>query len=360
MGIKCGIVGLPNVGKSTLFNAITGAEQARRGNFPFCTIDPNTGQALVRDDRLGVIADLAKSVRVVDNVLALVDIAGLVKGASKGEGLGNRFLSAIREVDAVIHLVRCFDSEDIVHVADNVDPVDDLGTVDLELMLADLASVEGRLPSVSKRAKAGDKQAAALEPFLEEARALLADGLPIRKGSDELNAWARREQFLTSKPTLYVANVAETDVLGGNEHTAKLARAIAPAKPLLISAGMEADLLALDESDRAAYLADAGLESGLGRITAAGFGLLDLITFFTAGPKEARAWTLRRGKHAPDAAGAIHSDMQRGFIAADVISCDDYVACKGEAGARDAGRLRLEGRDYVVHDGDVMHFRFNV
>jgi len=365
MGFKCGIVGLPNVGKSTLFNALTETAAAQAANYPFCTIEPNVGQVAVPDPRLDKLAEIAGSAKKIETQLAFVDIAGLVRGASKGEGLGNQFLGNIRECDAIIHVLRCFEGE-VTHVEGKVDPIADAETVETELMLADLESLEKRVPALAKKAQQGDKESKAAASVLGQALDLLRDGKPARltepKDEDEKSLF-RQAQLLTAKPVLYVCNVDEGAAAEGNALSARVfekAKAEG-AKAVVVSAAIEAEIVTLDPADRAEFLGDLGLkETGLARVIRAGYDLLHLLTFFTAGPKEARAWTIPAGSKAPQAAGAIHSDFERGFIRAETIAFDDYVAFKGEAGARDAGKLRSEGKDYVVHDGDVMLFRFNV
>ena len=363
MGFSCGIVGLPNVGKSTLFNALTATQAAEAANYPFCTIEPNVGEVAVPDRRLEVLAKLAKSAQIVPTRLTFVDIAGLVRGASKGEGLGNQFLANIREVDAIAHVVRCFEDTDVTHVEGRIDPVADIETVETELMLADLDSLERRVDALSKKAKGGDKEAKDALDLVNRALALLRDGKPARlteRKPEEEKAF-HLLGLLTSLPVLYVCNVDEAAAATGNAFSQKVeARAKAEgAAAIVISAKIEAEIAVLSPDEREDYLAAIGLkEAGLDRLIAAGYALLHLVTFFTAGPKEARAWTVTRGSKAPQAAGAIHSDFEHGFIRAETIAYDDYVACGGEAGARDAGKMRLEGKDYVVADGDVMHFRF--
>lgn len=366
MGFRCGIVGLPNVGKSTLFNALTETQAAQAANYPFCTIEPNVGQVAVPDERLDKIAAIAGSAKIVPTQLAFVDIAGLVKGASKGEGLGNQFLGNIREVDAIVHVLRCFEDDDIQHVANKVDPIADAEVVETELMLADLESLEKRVPNAQKRATGGDKEAKIMASVLGQALDLLREGKPARltepKDDEEARVF-RQAQLLTAKPVLYVCNVAEEDAAEGNELSAKVfekAKAEG-AEAVVVSAAIEAELVAMPPEDRAEYLAELGLtESGLARVIRAGYKLLGLKTFFTAGPKEARAWTFPDGARAPQAAGEIHTDFEKGFIRAETISYEDYIALGGEAGAREAGKLRQEGKDYVVQDGDVMLFKFNV
>ena len=363
MGFKCGIVGLPNVGKSTLFNALTETAAAQAANYPFCTIEPNVGEVAVPDRRLETLARLAKSAQIVPTRLTFVDIAGLVRGASKGEGLGNQFLANIREVDAIAHVVRCFEDTDVTHVEGRIDPVADIETVETELMLADLDSLERRVDGLSKKAKGGDKEAKEALDLINRALALLRDGKPARlteRKPEEEKAF-HMLGLLTALPVLYVCNVEEAAAARGNAFAQKVeARAKAEgAAAVVISAKIEAEIAVLSRDERAEYLAAIGLkEAGLDRLIAAGYALLALVTFFTAGPKEARAWTVTRGAKAPQAAGVIHSDFERGFIRAETIAYDDYVACGGEAGARDTGKMRLEGKDYVVQDGDVMHFRF--
>ena len=363
MGFKCGIVGLPNVGKSTLFNALTETAAAQAANYPFCTIEPNVGEVAVPDTRLDTLAALAKSAQIVPTRLTFVDIAGLVRGASQGEGLGNQFLGNIREVDAVAHVVRCFEDTDVTHVEGRIDPIADIETVETELMLADLESLERRVDGLSKKAKGGDKEAKEALDLIMRALALLRDGKPARlteRKPEEEKAF-HMLGLLTALPVLYVCNVDENSAADGNEFSRKVAdRARAEgAATVVISAKIEAEIAVLSRDEREDYLGAIGLkEAGLDRLIGAGYALLHLVTFFTAGPKESRAWTVTRGTKAPQAAGVIHSDFEQGFIRAETIAYDDYVACGGEAGARDAGKMRLEGKDYVVQDGDVMHFRF--
>ncbi len=366
MGFRCGIVGLPNVGKSTLFNALTETQAAQAANYPFCTIEPNVGQVGVPDPRLDTLAGIAKSAKVVPTQLSFVDIAGLVRGASKGEGLGNQFLGNIREVDAVVHVLRCFENDDIQHVENKVDPIADAETVETELLLSDLESLEKRVPAAQKKAAQGDKESKLIASVLGQALELLRDGKPARlvQPADEEEARVfRQAQLLTAKPVLYVCNVEEEAAAEGNAFSARVFEKAAAegASAVIVSAAIEADLIGMDIEERLAFLEEMGLkETGLARIIRAGYDLLDLLTFFTVGPKEARAWTVHKGAKAPEAAGEIHSDMQRGFIRAETIAYDDFVALNGEAAAREAGKLRQEGKEYVVHDGDVMHFKFNV
>ncbi|WP_072389873.1 redox-regulated ATPase YchF [Hyphomicrobium sp. CS1BSMeth3] len=363
MGFKCGIVGLPNVGKSTLFNALTQTAAAEAANYPFCTIEPNVGEVGVPDPRLDELASIAKSGETIPTRLTFVDIAGLVKGASRGEGLGNKFLAHIREVDAVAYVLRCFEDDDITHVANHIDPLADAEVVETELMLADMESLERRLSTVEKRAKSGDKEAAAQVALMQLALVPLREGKPARTAvvPEEDRAAFRALQLLTAKPVLYVCNVDEASAAAGNRFSAVVAeRAKAEgAAVVVISAKIESELAGLADDERQAFLAEMGLEEpGLNRLIRAGYNLLDLVTFFTVGPKEARAWTVSRGTRAPQAAGVIHTDFEKGFIRAETIAYADYVANKGEAGCRDAGKMRLEGKEYVVQDGDVMHFRF--
>jgi GTP-binding protein YchF len=363
MGFKCGIVGLPNVGKSTLFNALTETAAAQAANYPFCTIEPNVGEVAVPDTRLDTLAALAKSAVIVPTRLAFVDIAGLVRGASKGEGLGNQFLGNIREVDAIVHVVRCFEDTDVTHVEGRIDPVADIETVETELMLADLDSLERRVDGLSKKAKGGDKESKEALDLINRALVLLRDGKPARfteRKPEEEKAF-HMLGLLTSLPVLYVCNVEEASAANGNAYSRQVEERAKQegAAAIVISAKIESEIAVLSRDERTDYLAAVGLnEAGLDRLIGAGYALLDLVTFFTAGPKEARAWTVTRGTKAPQAAGVIHSDFEHGFIRAETIAYDDYVACGGEAGARDAGKMRLEGKDYVVLDGDVMHFRF--
>ena len=364
MGFKCGIVGLPNVGKSTLFNALTQTAAAEAANYPFCTIEPNVGEVGVPDERLDKLAAIAKSGQILPTRLTFVDIAGLVRGASKGEGLGNQFLGHIREVDAVAYVVRCFEDSDITHVENRIDPVADAETVETELMLSDLESLEKRRAAIEKKAKSGDKDAKVQMAIMDKALVLLREGKPARLAeiAPEEMAIFKGLQLLTSKPVLYVCNVDEGSAANGNAFSAKVfERAKAEgAGAVVISAKIEAELASLPPEERAAFLADLGLdEAGLNRLIREGYRLLGLVTYFTVGPKEARAWTITQGTKAPQAAGVIHTDFEKGFIRAETIAYEDYVRLNGEAGAREGGKMRLEGKEYVVADGDVMHFRFN-
>ena len=366
MGFKCGIVGLPNVGKSTLFNALTETQAAQAANYPFCTIEPNVGQVAVPDPRLYKIAEIGKSAKIIETQLGFVDIAGLVKGASKGEGLGNQFLANIREVDAIVHVLRCFEDDDIQHVNNTVDPVSDAEIVETELLLSDLESLEKRVPNLAKKAQQGDKEAKAAASVLGKALDLLREGKPARltqpDGDDEERLFAQA-QLITAKPVLYVCNVDEGSAAEGNAFSVRIFEKAAAegAEAVIVSAAIESDLVGMELDEKMEFLSDLGLsETGLARIIRAGYELLHLITFFTCGPKEARAWTVEKGSKAPQAAGAIHSDFERGFIRAETIAYDDYVTLGGESGAREAGKLRQEGKEYVTQDGDIMLFKFNV
>ncbi len=365
MGFRCGIVGLPNVGKSTLFNALTHTAAAQAANYPFCTIEPNTGDVAVPDPRLDKLAAIAHSAQLVPTRISFVDIAGLVRGASKGEGLGNQFLANIREVDAIVHVLRCFEGTDVTHVEGRIDPVADAETVNTELMLADLASLERRVVPLRKKAQSGDKEAKIEVALMDAAIALLAEGKPARlvDVSKEDTALFRSFNLLTSKPILYVANVEEASAATGNALSAKV-EAMAKAENagfVAISAAIESEIAQLPDAEQKEFLDTLGLpEPGLDRLIRAGYALLGLITFFTAGPKEARAWTIPAGAKAPEAAGTIHTDFEKGFIRAQTIAFDDYTGLGGEQGAKDAGKARDEGKEYVVHDGDVMLFKFNV
>ena len=365
MGFKCGIVGLPNVGKSTLFNALTQTAAAQAANYPFCTIEPNVGEVAVPEPRLNALARLAGSKEIIPARMNFVDIAGLVEGASQGEGLGNKFLANIRETDAIIYVLRCFDNDDITHVRGQVDPVADFEVVETELMLADLDSLEKRKAGVTKKANSGDKDAKAQVALIDLALAELSEGRPARRAkvpADDQRAW-QMLQLLTSKPVLFVANVDESSAATGNAYSQRvMERAkLEGAGCVVFSAQIEAELALLEGPDRDEYLASLGLsEPGLTRLIRAGYELLGLQTYFTAGPKEARAWTIRKGWSAPKAAGVIHGDFEKGFIRAETISFDDYIHFGGEVGAKEHGKMRSEGKDYIVQDGDVMLFRFNV
>jgi GTP-binding protein YchF len=363
MGFKCGIVGLPNVGKSTLFNALTETAAAQAANYPFCTIEPNVGEVAVPDPRLDVLCKLAKSAEIIPTRLTFVDIAGLVKGASRGEGLGNQFLGNIREVDAIAHVVRCFDDDDVTHVGNKIDPVADIETVETELMLADLDSLERRVDALEKKIRGQDKEARETLDLVQRALKLLRDGKPARlvERRPEEEKLFHSLGLLTSLPVLYVCNVDEGAAATGNDYSRAVEQRAAEegAAAVTISAKIESEIAVLPREEREMFLSEIGLkEPGLDRLIRAGYGLLHLVTFFTVGPKETRAWTVTKGSRAPQAAGVIHSDFEHGFIRAETIAYEDYVKGGGEAGARDIGKLRLEGKEYIVADGDVLHFRF--
>ncbi len=365
MGFKCGIVGLPNVGKSTLFNALTQTAAAQAANYPFCTIEPNVGEVAVPEPRLGKLAAIAGSKELIPARMNFVDIAGLVEGASKGEGLGNQFLATIREVDAVLYVLRCFDDDDITHVNGKIDPLSDMETVETELMLADLESLEKRVATAEKKARSGDKEARAAIALMDLALNELREGRPARAAKvpeDDRKAW-KGLQLLTSKPIMFVCNVDEESAGTGNDYSRAVEEFAKKegAPVVIISAQIEAELALLDAEERAEYLAELNLEEpGLDRLIHAGYALLGLQTYFTVGPKEAHAWTIKKGTSAPKAAGVIHGDFEKGFIRAETIAYDDFIACNGEQGAKEAGKMRAEGKEYIVQDGDVLHFRFNV
>ena len=364
MGFKMGIVGLPNVGKSTLFNALTRTAAAQAANFPFCTIEPNVGDVAVPDARLDKLAAIAASKQIIPTRMTFVDIAGLVKGASKGEGLGNQFLANIRETDAIAHVLRCFEDGDVTHVEGRVDPIADAETIETELMLSDLESIEKRLQNITRKIRGGDKEAVQQERLMQAAKTLLEEGKPARMvevSEEDQKAW-RMLQLLTSKPILYVCNVEEASAARGNAQSARVAEMAAAqgAAHVVISAQIEEEIAQLDPEEAALFLSEMGLEEpGLDRLIRAGYALLGLQTYFTVGPKEARAWTIRKGTLAPQAAGVIHGDFERGFIRAETIAYADYIALNGESGAKDAGKMRVEGKTYEVKDGDVLHFLFN-
>lgn len=364
MGFRMGIVGLPNVGKSTLFNALTRTAAAQAANFPFCTIEPNVGDVAVPDPRLEKLAAIAGSKQIIPTRITFVDIAGLVRGASKGEGLGNQFLANIREVDAIAHVLRCFEDGDVTHVEGKIDPIADAETIETELMIADMESIERRLANIARKIKGGDKEAAAQERLMKQALTALEGGKPARTitvADEDRKAWDML-QLLTSKPVLFVCNVEEASAASGNSLSAKVAEMAAAqgAGSVVISAKIEEELAQMDADDAAMFLEEMGLEeAGLDRLIRAGYDLLGLQTYFTVGPKEARAWTIEKGTLAPQAAGVIHGDFERGFIRAETIAYNDYIAGNGEAGAREAGKFRVEGKTYEVKDGDVLHFLFN-
>ena len=364
MGFKMGIVGLPNVGKSTLFNALTKTAAAQAANFPFCTIEPNVGEVGVPDARLDKLAAIAGSQKIIPTRMTFVDIAGLVKGASKGEGLGNQFLATIREVDAIAHVLRCFEDGDVTHVEGRVNPVEDADTIETELMLADMESIEKRLQGIVRKVRGGDKEAVQQERLLKDALEMLESGKPARYvtvDEDDVKAW-KMLQLLTTKPILYVCNVEEDASAKGNAHSAAVAKMAADQgnAHVVISAQIEEEISQLEADEAEMFLTEMGLaEAGLDRLIRAGYELLHLETYFTVGPKEARAWTIKQGTLAPQAAGVIHGDFERGFIRAETIAYDDFISCDGENGAKDAGKMRVEGKTYMVKDGDVMHFLFN-
>lgn len=368
MGFNCGIVGLPNVGKSTLFNALTSTAAAEAANYPFCTIEPNVGRVSVPDERLNHVAKIASSAKIIPTQLEFVDIAGLVKGASKGEGLGNQFLGHIRDVDAIIHVLRCFEDSNITHVEGNVDPLRDAQIIETELMLCDMESLERRITQAAKKNKnatLNEAEAKTSFSLMERALKLLQEGVPARKldVKDDEKYLFKQLQLITSKPILYVCNVSEDDVNKGNSYVDQVKNYAKNegANVVLVSAAIEAEVATLSPDEQKEFLDSLGFEeAGLKKVIRSGYQLLDLLTFFTVGPKEARAWTVRKNAKAPEAAGVIHSDFERGFICAETVSCVDYIECNGEQGAKASGKLRLEGKEYVVQDGDVFHFRFNV
>jgi ribosome-binding ATPase len=364
MGFKMGIVGLPNVGKSTLFNALTKTAAAQAANFPFCTIEPNVGEVGVPDARLDKLAAIAGSKQIIPTRMTFVDIAGLVKGASQGEGLGNQFLANIRETDAIAHVLRCFEDGDVTHVDGRVNPVEDAETIETELMLADIDSIEKRLQNIVRKVRGGDKEAVQQERLLRQALAMLEDGKPARLievDDEDAKAW-KMLQLLTTKPVLYVCNVGESEATEGNAHSAKVAEMAAAQgnSHVIISAQIEEEISQLEDDEAEMFLTEMGLEeAGLDRLIRAGYELLHLETYFTVGPKEARAWTIKSGTAGPQAAGVIHGDFERGFIRAETIAYDDYIAHNGEQGSKEAGKMRAEGKSYIVKDGDVLHFLFN-
>ncbi|MGR3375662.1 redox-regulated ATPase YchF [Salipiger abyssi] len=364
MGFRMGIVGLPNVGKSTLFNALTKTAAAQAANFPFCTIEPNVGEVAVPDARLDKLAEIAKSQSIIPTRMTFVDIAGLVKGASKGEGLGNQFLANIRETDAIAHVLRCFQDDDVTHVDGRVDPVSDAETIETELIIADMESLEKRLQNITRKVRGGDKEAVQQERLMKAALAMLEEGKPARLvevDAEDMKQW-KMLQLLSSKPVLYVCNVDEDEAATGNALSAKVAEMAAAQgnAHVVISAKIEEEISQLDAEEAEMFLSELGLEeAGLDRLIRAGYELLHLETYFTVGPKEARAWTIRTGTQAPQAAGVIHGDFEKGFIRAETIAFDDFVACGGEQGAKEAGKMRAEGKTYTVKDGDVLHFLFN-